>query len=175
MRGCRPSGIIGSDGRLGNNRTKKALREREAEVTYWPGSTPITVAVCGDPIVGRALVLLLQTYRYDARFLPASSFREPESLKGVQLLLLTPMSELSTERREALLALLRDTIGAMKITILELVTPSGGTQGGARDGSEHVVLWPCSPEELKGQIETVLLTGPGRISPPVEVCTGDSV
>ncbi len=165
MRGCRPSGIIDSDGRLRDNRTKKALRDREAEVTYCPGSTPIAVAVCGNPIVGRALVLLLQTYHYDVRFLPASSFREPGSLKGVRLLLLTPMPELSIERRDALVASLRDTLGAMKITILELVSPSGGTQGGARDESEHVVLWPCSPEELKGHIETALLAGPGEDQP----------
>ena len=43
-------------------------------------SAPLVVAICGDPVVGRALALLLQGSNYDTRFLTASSLGEPGSL-----------------------------------------------------------------------------------------------
>jgi hypothetical protein len=128
-------------------------------VTYRPGY--IAVGVCGDLVVGRALVLLLRGSGYDARFLPASNFGEPGALEGVRILLLTPVSELSTARRKALLAFLKDAPGIAEIPILELATTSKGIrEGGALDKLEHLVPWPCSTEKLEQRIEATLLANP---------------
>jgi hypothetical protein len=116
------------------------------------------LAVWGNPIVGRALVLLLRGYGYDARFLPISSL--PESLGGVELLVIAPTRELSTERREARLALLRGARGAAKeAPILELVTLSEEPlKGGAQDKSWHTMPWPCKVEKLRRRISALLST-----------------
>lgn len=124
------------------------------------GVKRIALAVWGDPVVGRALVLLLQGSGYEAKFLPLSSLDESEALDGVRLLLLTPVAELGTEPREALLSF-RDRPRTAEIPVLELVRHSEETrEGRARDGSWHVVPWPCSIEELERWIEAVLLPDP---------------
>ncbi len=89
---------------------RKACRDSGAEVSCCSDSAPITLAVCGDPVVGRALALLLRGSGYDTRFLPASSLSEPGSLEGIGLLLLAPTPELRVEQREVLLASLRDAL-----------------------------------------------------------------
>ncbi len=121
------------------------------------------VAVCGDPVVGRALVLLLQGPRYDARFVPASSLGEPGALEGVGLVLLAPTWELNGEGRSALLASLRGARGAAEAPILELTSSfSEATRiGEVRAGSEHTVPWPCSTEELERRIQAALFADPG--------------
>jgi hypothetical protein len=126
-------------------------------VSWRPDSTLTTLAVCGDPIVSRALVLLLRGLSYDTRFLPVSSLSEPEVLESVQLLLFAPTPELSTEHRNALLASLKDTPGAEEVPVLELVAASEEVQEGeARKGSEYVLSWPCRAEELKRRIQAIL-------------------
>jgi hypothetical protein len=128
-------------------------------VTYRPGC--IAIGVCGDPVVGRALVLLLQGSGYDARFLPASGDVKLGALEGARLLLLTPISELGAQRRKALLAFLNDAPGIAKIPIVELATTSKGIRvGGGLDESKYVVPWPCSTKELEQRIEAILLTNP---------------
>lgn len=120
----------------------------------------MAVAVCGDPVVGRALVLLLGGPRYDVSFVPDSSLVEPGALEGIELVLLTPTWELNGEGRDALLASLRNAPGAAATPILELT--SGGTQNGeVRVGTEHSVPWPCSTEELERRIQAALLADPG--------------
>jgi hypothetical protein len=116
------------------------------------------LAIWGDPIVGKILVLLLGPSGYDARFLPISSLSKPESWGSVQLLLLAPTPELCTKQREAHLASLKDaTGGAKEVPVLELVTPSEEPpEGGARDGSWHVAPWPCTIEELERRICALL-------------------
>lgn len=116
------------------------------------------LAIWGDPIVGKALVLLLRPSGYDARFLPISSLSKPESWGSVQLLLLAPTPEMSTEQREAHLASLKDATGdAKKVPVLELVTLSEEPpEGGARDGSWHAAPWPCKIEELERRICALL-------------------
>ncbi len=134
----------------------------EAEVSRYPGSAPVALGVCGDPVIGRALVLLIQSFRYDARFLPVSSLREPGALEGIRLLLLTEVS--SPGCREALLASLENIAsGAAEIPILKLVTSSEGTRDGAASVElRGVVPWPCSIEELEHRIEAALLGGSRR-------------
>jgi hypothetical protein len=120
----------------------------------------MVVAICGDAVVGRALVLLLRGSRYDARFLPCASLVEPGALEGVRLLLLAPMWEFNAERRKALLASLRAAASAAGAPILELRSSVGeGLNGEALVGPEHVVPWPCTPEELERRIEAALIAG----------------
>ena len=137
-----------------------APRRQPIEETLYPASdTTMVVAICGDPVVGRALALLLRSSLYDARFLTTSSLSDPGSLEGVRLLLLTPTWELDADRREALLASLRDASEAAKAPILEL-TSSQVRNGQARLRSEHTVSWPCSTEELERRIQGALLAAP---------------
>ena len=121
----------------------------------------MVVAICGDPLVGRALALLLRSSLYDARFLSASSLSEPGSLEGVRLLLLTPTWELDAEGRESLLASLRGASAAAEAPILELTSTTGEARNGeARLRPEHTVPWPCSTEELERRIQAALLAAP---------------
>ena len=121
----------------------------------------MVVAICGDPVVGRTLALLLRSSLYDARFLTASSLSEPGSLEGVRLLVLTPTWEMDADRREILLASLRDSSDAAKAPILELTSDSGGARNGhARLRPNHIVSWPCRPEELERRIQVALFTDP---------------
>ena len=121
----------------------------------------MVVAICGDPVVGRALALLLGGSNYDARFVHTSSLSEPGSLEGVRLLVLTPTWELDADSREVLLASLRDASEAAKAPILELTSSIGGARNGhARLRPDHIVSWPCSPEELERRIQVALLTDP---------------
>jgi hypothetical protein len=131
------------------------------EDANYPASIPRIVAVCGDPVVSRALVLLLDGPRYDARFVPSSSLGEPGSLEGVCLVVLTPTWELNGDGRGALLAMLRGTSGPAAAPILELTSSSygGGRNGEAVEGVGlvHAVPWPCSTKELERRLEAALV------------------
>ena len=153
MRKGRPSAIISV--------RMAQPREPIEEARYPASATTMVVAVCGDPVVGRALVLLLRGSVYDARFLSTSSLGEPASLEGVRLLLLTPTRELDGEGHEALWASLRDASGAVGAPILELTSSREARNGEARAGLEHSVPWPCSTEELERRIQAALLADPG--------------
>ena len=119
------------------------------------------LAICGDPVVGRALALLLRSRLYEVRFLPVSSLSEPGALEGVRLMLITPTWDLDPERRAALLASLRGASAAAHAPILELTSTSGETRNGeARFRPEHTVPWPCTTEELERRIQAALLAAP---------------
>ena len=119
------------------------------------GSGSIALTIWGDPLVGWALVLLLRGEGHQAKFLPASPSSEPHSLEGTQLLVLTPTPQLSTKKREALLAsVLEDIPRGTKLAVLELVMvgqkiPKGRT----RKDSWYRVPWPCGLEKLEHHIE----------------------
>jgi hypothetical protein len=123
----------------------------------------MAMVVCGDPVVGRLLVLLLEDSGYEVRFLPRLSLNESGALERVRLLLLTPTPELSSERRAALLASLKDIQeAAAGLIVLELVTPSEEmrreeVRDDSRGDSWHLVPWPCRFPELKQRIEAALL------------------
>ena len=112
----------------------------------------VALAVCGEPVVGRALALLLRGPRYDTRFVSASSAGEVASLEGVRLLLLAPTPGLSAEGREALLAALGEATAVAGIPMLELVAfPE-------RPKPRHTqVRWPCSADQLERCIDAALL------------------
>jgi hypothetical protein len=75
------------------------------EVSRLADRTLVTSAVRGDPVVGRALALLLSPY-CGVRCLAVSPLR-PGALRDVRLLLLAPTPDLSAKRREAHLGSLR--------------------------------------------------------------------
>jgi hypothetical protein len=131
----------------------------------------VFVAVCGDPVVGRALVLLLQGPRYDVRFVPASSLGEPGALEGVGVVLLTPTWELNGEGRDALLTALKGAPGAAEAPILELTSSNGTRIGEVRVGPEHTVSWPCSTEEVERRIQASLLSDPDGSDPLAKPAT----
>jgi hypothetical protein len=114
--------------------------------------TKVTI-LGGDPVVGEALEVLLQAAGYCTRFLPESVMDEllGELLADTQLLLLAPV--LSSERRKALLDMMQGPTTPVNIPVLELLPANGGQhlQG------EHILLWPCSGEELKRAIDALLL------------------
>lgn len=140
---------------LDNNELGMAAPRLPIEEPPGPASSPIVLAICGDPVVGRALVLLLRRSVFDARFLSASSLSDPASLEGVRLLLLTPTRDLGAERREALLASLRRASDITRAPILKLTSSSGAERNGDLR-FEHTVSWPCSTEELERRIEATL-------------------
>ena len=146
----------------GRMRAPRRQPGQPVEDTLHPART-VFVAVCGDPVVGRALVLLLHGPRYDTRFVPASSLGEPGALEGVELVLLAPAWELSGEGRDALLASLKGASGAAEAPILELTSSFSGVTriGEVQVGSEHTVPWPCSTEELERRIQAALVVDPG--------------
>ncbi len=120
----------------------------------------MVVAICGDPVVGRALELLLRSSFYDARFLSTSSLSDPDSLEDVRLLLLTPMWDLDADRREILLSSGRDASDAAKAPVLKLTSSFERERNGhSRLKPDDIVSWPCSTEELERRIQAALLTG----------------
>jgi hypothetical protein len=122
-------------------------------------STATVLGVCGDPVVSRALVLILRGFDYDARLVSISSLSDCESLEGIRLLLLTPMPELSSERCKTLIASLADTGDTRRLPLptLELVGASVEAQGGgAVEGSEYFVPWPCRTKALARRIQSIL-------------------
>ncbi len=121
-----------------------------------------TLAICGDPVVGRALTLLLRGSCYKARFLPATSLGEPwvgklRALKDATLLVLAPTPELSTERHNALLASLKEATEAVEMPVLVLVTPSEERIAEEAWGKLwYRVPWPCRIGYLEWWIEATL-------------------
>jgi hypothetical protein len=117
----------------------------------------IALIILGDPVVGRALMLLLRGSGYEAKFVPTSSLSQQLALTGSDLLLLTPTPQLSTERREALVASLEEGTSSSKGQVLELATPFQETPKGGMEGEWwYCVPWPCSIEELERSIEAVM-------------------
>ena len=116
-------------------------------------STPITIVIVGkDPIVGRAIGSLLRTAGYDTRFVAdpiTNGYRS--ALVEAHVVLLAP--SLSAEAREKVLGSGTSNPVAAETPTMELV--SEADEGQPRQG-HHRVRWPCSLEQLRGEIEAVL-------------------
>ncbi len=115
----------------------------------------------GNPMVGRALELLLERAGYEVRLLEESvALGVEDLLKGVEVLLLG--RGLSNGRRESFLSALASTLETAAIPVLSLSPGSEGTSAGA----DRVVPWPCRIEDLAREIESALqMAGGGE---PVE-------
>jgi hypothetical protein len=114
------------------------------------------LGICGDPLVGRALTLLLRGSGYKVRFLLlAQSFWEPQALKDIRLLVLTPTPELSTERRSAPVTSLKEISEARIMPVLELVTSfvEARREEAGNNESWHMVPWPCRSGDLERWIQ----------------------
>ena len=124
----------------------------------------IAIVVWGDAVLGRTLVLLLRSSGYDASFMPASSIGEPEALRDVRLLLITPAPEPNAESQQALVSLLRNTPETAKTPVVKLAIEDseGTTEGRAEDGLSYVVPWPSRIEELERQIDAALTQKPSE-------------
>ena len=114
-----------------------------------------TLGIFGDPVVGWALALLLRGPDYEAIFMPAhAALGEPQAVKDVRLLVLTPTPELSSERRNALVRSLKELSEAGNMPVLELVEPLEASQE-EETGKEswHMVPWPCRIRDLEWRIQ----------------------
>ena len=123
-------------------------------------SGPSGIVISGDPLASRILALLLQDSSYQAKFLPIASLNESGVLEDVQLLLLTPTQELSTEERKALLASLKEMPRETELIVMELISLSEERreEEEAQELQTHKVPWPCKMDELERRIEAALLT-----------------
>ena len=123
-------------------------------------SDQATLAVSGDPIICRALVLLLRGPAYEVKYLPVASLDAPGTLAGVQVLLLA--LERDAAHRGALLRGLREATDTDKVHILELADARGGRPEWPRWSrpSGRRIPWPCSTDELRQRIESTLSNSP---------------
>ena len=142
-------------GKLPNQPTESpaSLKRPVGSSMHRKASTPITIIIVGkDPIVGRAIESLLLTAGYDTRFVAdpvTNGYRS--ALVEAHIVLLAP--GLSAESREKLLAIGTSNPVAAETPTLELVSEADEDQ--PRRG-RHRVRWPCSIEQLHGEIEAVL-------------------
>jgi DNA-binding response OmpR family regulator len=108
-----------------------------------------TVAILsGDPLVGRALELLLRGAGYEVRLLAElDAVRVEDQLHGVDVLILD--RGLSDGRRE-------DFMGSMATTLETATIPVLSLSPGSEDKpveEDRVVPWPCKIEDLVREIE----------------------
>jgi hypothetical protein len=118
------------------------------------------VAIYGDPVVGRALELLLQGASYAVRFvaggqedhvaLPAEI---PDEIGESRLVVLTP--GLNAARRDAFLGALRARASTAGLPVLQL----GEAPAGSLVAADHRAPWPCRTEDLRREIAAALLAG----------------
>ena len=115
--------------------------------------TRTTVAILGgNPLVGRALELLLGSAGYKVRLLEEpEAFEDPDLLAGVDVLLLG--RGVSDERREEFLGAMASTLETATIPVLAL---SPGPEGGLA-AEDRLVPWPGRVEDLAREIDAVLL------------------
>ena len=122
-------------------------------------SGPSSIVISGDPLESRSLALLLQNSGYQDKFLLIASLNEPGALEDVQLLVLTPTRELSTEDRKALLASLKEIPKYRELIVMELISLSEERrEEEAQELPSHKVIWPCAIDELEQRIDAALRT-----------------
>ena len=116
-----------------------------------PPETPTTVAILsGDPVVGRALDILLRSAGYEVRLLgEPEAFGVEDLLEGVDVLILG--RGLSDDRREDFLRTMTSTLKTATIPVLSLSPAPKGTLA-----EDRLVPWPCKIEDLEREIEAAL-------------------
>jgi DNA-binding response OmpR family regulator len=113
-----------------------------------PESRTTVAILSGDPLIGRALELLLRGAGYEVRLLEEpDATRMEDLLQGVDVLLLD--RGLSNGRREDFLDALASTLETATIPVLSLAPRSEG----ASAGEDRVVPWPSKIEDLAREIE----------------------
>ncbi len=115
-------------------------------------AAPATVVIFdGDPIVGRALKLLLRTADYSVKYVARDPLERLGTLEGVRVLLLGPGWDIQS--REAVVEAVGDAPDPSRISVLELGFPPEG----AGLEPERYVPWPCRAEDLKRWVDAALL------------------
>jgi hypothetical protein len=129
-------------------------------------SSRSSLTIWGDSVVGRALMLLLRSFGYEVKFLPALPLAQALALKGSALLLLTPTPQLTKKERQAFLRSLRDSPESATIPVLELRVLGEETHEDSteRDASWHYMPWPCRVEELQEWIDALISWHGGLVS-----------
>ena len=119
--------------------------------------TRTTVAILSDnPLVGRALELLLESAGYEVRLLEEpAALRVGDSLDGVDIVLLG--RGLGDGRREDFLSALASTLETATIPVLSFSPGPKGT----RAEVDRLVPWPCRIEDLAREIEAALEAAEG--------------
>ena len=113
-----------------------------------PESRTTVAILSGDPLIGRALELLLRGAGYEVRLLEEpDATRVEDLLHGVDVLLLD--RGLSNGRREGFMGALASTLETATIPVLSLAPGSEG----ASAGEDRVVPWPSKIEDLAREIE----------------------
>jgi len=130
---------------------KECLTDCGGDMGSKPTGATVTV-FGGDPVVGRAIMLLLQDVGYVSSYLSENSLDHLADLDGDHLLLLG--AECSTERRESIEAMVESGVLSTTMPILALRTSRDRVQ----IESEYDVPWPCSSEELRRWIDSALLS-----------------
>lgn len=116
---------------------------------------PATVLICnGDPIVGRALELLLRTADYTVKYVADDYLERPGTLEGVRLLLLG--AGWDARSRAAVVQAAGNASNRASISILELGEPFDGSE--VEPGRN--VPWPCRTEDLTRRIEAIVFAEP---------------
>jgi hypothetical protein len=120
-----------------------------------PAPTTIRVVIFeGDPVVGRALALLLRTCGYGVRYANRRSLEELRTFREIQLWLLAPGWDYAS--REIAIEMAGSMPAEGKGSVLEIGLPCDGSSIRA----ECYVPWPCRTESLKQRIDTALLGEP---------------
>lgn len=116
---------------------------------------PATVLICnGDPIVGRALELLLRTADYTVKYVADDCLQRPGTLEGVRLVLLG--AGWGAQSRAAVVQAASNAPDRASISILELGEPFDGSE--IEPGRN--VPWPCRTEDLTRRIEAIVFAEP---------------
>lgn len=125
--------------------------EGSRQVTHQESTT---IAILGgNPVVARALEILLRGVGYEVRFLGEPQAFEVEDLPEVVDVLLLG-SDLSSEYREDFLGAMASALKTASIPILSFSLGLTGTLAGEE---RWLVEWPCRTEDLAKQIEAALL------------------
>ncbi len=101
----------------------------------------------GDPLVGRALELLLDGAGYEVRLLAELDAIRAEDLRGIDVMILD--RGLTNGQREVFLATLASTLETATIPVLSLSPGRDGTSA----EEDRVVPWPSKIEDLVREIE----------------------
>ena len=112
-----------------------------------PESRTTVAILSGDPLIGRALELLLRGAGYEVRLLEEPDATRVEELRGVDVVLLD--RGLSDGRREGFMGALASTLETATIPVLSLAP---GSEGTSAEG-DRVVPWPSKIEDLACEIE----------------------
>jgi hypothetical protein len=114
-----------------------------------------TLIFDGDPVIGRALELLLRTAGHDARYVARNEAERATTLDGLQIVLLGPGWDADSREVAESIASARC---AEVLPILEMGSPPDNLPS----KPERFVPWPCRIADLKRRIDAALLVVPEK-------------